>query len=178
MDRYEEMLKEFSNANTTVFSLNTESYIEEINVPSHMKGEDTLRKISKDTGGKFLGNVQNFGEILDTVQKFTGSYYVLGYYVGESYDGRYHNIKVEVSRPGCQVFAQRGYFNPKVYSKYSEIEKELHLIDLALSERPLLQNPIDIPMKALACPLDGETGVCLLAGIPGDKDKGENRERS
>ncbi|MGB2765187.1 MAG: VWA domain-containing protein [Candidatus Aminicenantaceae bacterium] len=169
MDRYEEMLKELSNANTAVFSLNTESLIEDINVPSHMKGEDTLRKISQDTGGKFLGNVQNYADNLDTVQKFTGSYYVLGYYVGESYDGRYHNIKVRVSRPGCKVFAQRGYFNPKMFSRYSDMEKEIHLIDLALSERPLLQTPLDIPMNAIPCPLEGEQGICLLARIPGEK---------
>jgi VWFA-related protein len=169
MDRYEDMLRELSNANTAVFSLNTEDNVADINVPSHMKGEDTLRKISRDTGGKFLGNVQNYADILDTVQKFTGSYYVLGYYVDESWDGRYHTIKVNVSRPGCKVFAQRGYFNPKVYAKYSDMEKRLHLIDLALSERPLLQTPIDIPAKAVICTPGGEPGICLMARIPGDK---------
>jgi VWFA-related protein len=169
MDQYKEMLKELSNANTAIFSLNTESLITDFDVPSHMKGEDTLRKISQDTGGKFLGNVQNYADTLDTVQKFTGSYYVLGYYVGESYDGRYHNIKVGVSRPGCKVFAQRGYFNPKMFSSYSDMEKEIHLIDLALSERPLLQAPLDIPMNAIPCPLVGEQGICLLARIPEEK---------
>jgi VWFA-related protein len=166
-DDFEAMLKELSASNTTVFSINTEPLAKNMNVPAHQKGEDTLRRLSRDTGGKFIGNVQNYAEILDTVQKFTGSYYVLGYYVDESYDGRYHTIKVDVSRPGCQVFAQRGYFNPKVFSKYSKMEKELHLIDLALSERPLLQTPLDIPMKAIACPLEGAPGICLLARIPG-----------
>ncbi len=166
MDKYEEMLKELSNANTAIFSLNTESLITDFDVPSNMKGEDTLRKISQDTGGKFLGNVQNYADNLDTVQNFTGSYYVLGYYVGESYDGRYHNIKVRVSRPGCKVFAQRGYFNPKKFSSYSDMEKEIHLIDLALSGRPHMQTPFEIPMIAVPFPLEGEQGVCLLARIP------------
>ncbi|NOR14523.1 MAG: VWA domain-containing protein [Candidatus Aminicenantes bacterium] len=166
-DKYDEMLTELSAANTTVFSFNTETLATNMNLPEHQKGEAFLRSVSKYTGGKFVGNVQNYAKGLDTVQKFTGSYYVLGYYVDESYDGHYHNIKVEVSRSGCQVFAQKGYFNPKVFSKYSSMEKELHLIDLALSERPLLQSPIDIPMKALVCPLEGEPGVCLLAQVPG-----------
>ena len=169
LNKYEEMLKELSNANTTVFSMNTEALATDMNVPEHYKGELTLRRISQYTGGKFLGNVQNYTELLDTVQVFTGSYYVLGYYVGESYDGRYHNIKVRVSRPGCKVFAQRGYFNPKMFSKYSDMEKEIHLIDLALSERSLLQTPLDIPMNAIPCPLEGEQGICLLAQIPGEK---------
>lgn len=168
-DKYEETLKELSNANSTVFSINTEALATNMNLPSQYKGEATLRTLSKYTGGKFLGNVQNYADILDTVQKFTGSYYVLGYYVGESYDGRYHNINVKISRPGCKVFAQRGYFNPKVFSKYSDMEKEIHLVDLALSERPLLQTPIDIPMKAVACQLEGGSGICLLARIPGEQ---------
>jgi len=86
-DEYNEMLKELSNANTTVFSMNTESLAANMNLPSHQKGEPTLRTISKYTGGKFLGNVQNYSEVLDTVQTFTGSYYVLGYYIDESWDG-------------------------------------------------------------------------------------------
>ncbi len=163
--KYEEMLKELSNANTTVFSLNTEGMATNMNLPSHQKGEPTLRSISEYTGGKFVGNVQNYAQVLDTIQTFTGSYYVLGYYIDESWDGRYHTIKVDVTRSNCEAFAQKGYFNPKPFSKYSAMEKELHLIDLALSDRPLLQVPVDIPMAVLPCSLGTDQGICLLAQI-------------
>jgi len=166
-DKYKETLKELSNANTTVFSLNTEPLATNMNVPSHYKGEATLRSISKYTGGTFLGNVQNYAEILETVQTFTGSYYVLGYYVDETWDGRYHSIKVNVTRPKCKVFAQKGYFNSKHFSKYTKTEKELHLIDLALSESPLLQTPTPLPITALPCPIDGDPGIFLMTKIPG-----------
>jgi len=166
-NKYEEALKELSNANTTVFSLNTESLATKMKVPSHYKGEATLKSMSKYTGGKFLGNVQNYAEILETVQTFTGSYYVLGYYVDETWDGRYHSIKVNVTRPKCKVFAQKGYFNPKHFSKYTKTEKELHLIDLALSESPLLQAPIPLPITALPCPIDSNPGILLMTKIPG-----------
>ena len=165
MEKYEEMLKELSNSNTSVFSLNTEGPATNMNVPSAQKGEATLRSISRHTGGKFLGNVQNYKEILDTVQTFTGSYYVLGYYIDESWDGSYHSINVKVTRPNCKVFAQKGYFNPKQFFRYSEMEKELHLIDLALSDRPLLQNPVDLPMTVLPCSIGSEPGICLLAQV-------------
>jgi len=170
-DRYEKMLKELSNSNTTVFSLNTESLATNMNLPSHQKGEPTLRSISMHTGGKFLGNVQNYAEILETVQTFTGSYYVLGYYVDKSWDGSYHSIKVKVTRPNCKVFAQKGYFNQKQFSKYSEMEKELHLIDLALSDRPLLQNPVDLPMTVLPCSIGSESGICLLVQVNAEEIK-------
>ncbi|MCK4646715.1 MAG: VWA domain-containing protein [Candidatus Aminicenantes bacterium] len=163
--KYQEMIKELSNSNTTVFSLNTESLATNMNLPSHQKGEATLRSISKYTGGKFVGNVQNYDQVLDTIQTFTGSYYVLGFQIDESWDGRYHSIEVKVTRPNCKVFAQKGYFNPKPFSKYSAMEKELHLIDLALSDRSLLQNPVDIPMTVLPCSVGNEQGICLLAQI-------------
>ncbi|MCJ7682069.1 MAG: VWA domain-containing protein, partial [Candidatus Aminicenantes bacterium] len=90
---FEELLKELSAANTSVFSVNTEPLAAKMNLPANMKGEGTLRRIADYTGGKFIGNVQNYHEILDTVQTFTGSYYVLGYYVDESADGSYNSIE-------------------------------------------------------------------------------------
>jgi hypothetical protein len=168
-DQYEKTLKELSNSNTTIFSLNTEALATNMNLPSHFKGEATLRNISKHTGGKFLGNVQNYAEVLDTVQTFTGSFYVLGFYVDETWDGEYHSIKVNVTRPKCKVFAQKGYFNPKHFSKYSDVEKELHLVDLALSENPLLQAPINLSMTALPCHIKGDPAVLLMAKVPGNK---------
>jgi VWFA-related protein len=166
-NEYEEMLQEMSNANTAVFCMNTEPLSSDINVPTYYKGEKTLQKMAQYSGGKFLGNVQNYGEALETVQAFTGSYYVLGYYVDEAWDGGYHQIKVDVTRPGCRVFAQKGYYNPKPFSRYSKLEKKLHLVDLALSERSIQLNPASIHVSALPCPIAGGPGILLLAEIPG-----------
>lgn len=170
-NKFEKMLKELSASNTTVFSVDTETLATNMNLPANQKGESTLRRISHYTGGKFIGNVQNYTKILDTVQTFTGAYYVLGYYVDENWNGRYNSIKVDVTRPGCRVFAQKGYFNPKPFSKYSKMEKELHLIDLALSERPLFQVPVPLTMTALPCPIKKKPGVLLLAGISEEEIK-------
>ena len=85
----------------------------------------------------------------EKVQNITKAFYVLGYYIDEQRDGRYHKLKVKVKRKGCEVFGQQGYFNPKPYSEYTKMEKMLHLIDLALSEKPLLQDPPHFPLIAL-----------------------------
>jgi VWFA-related protein len=169
--KYQEMLREMSNSNTTIFSMNTEGLANNMNLPSNQKGEATLRSISNFTGGKFIGNVQNYANVLETVQTFTGSYYILGYYVGESWDGNYHTLKVQVDRPGSNVFAQKGYFNPKPFSEYNKIEKELHLIDLALSDNPLLQTPVPLTMTAVPYHSGDSPGILLLARIPGEKIK-------
>ena len=168
VNKYEAMLKELSNANTTIFSLNTEALATNMDVPASVKGELTLRRMSQYTGGKFLGNVQNYEELLDTVQTFTGSYYVLGYYIDESADGRYNSIEVSVSRPQCNVFAQKGYFNPKTFSRNTKLEKEIHLIDLALAEMPLFQIPIRFQMTAQVCSFDNKNNLLLAGHLPAE----------
>ena len=168
-DKYQKMLRELSNSNTTIFSLNTEGLATNMNLPSHQKGESTLRSISKFTGGRFLGNVQNYSEIISDIQNYTAYYYVLGYYINESWDGRFHELKVELARPGCEVMAQRGYFNPKPFKEYTKVEKQLHLIDLALSETSLLQAPIRLSAAALSLSIGGQPGVTVMALIDGDQ---------
>jgi VWFA-related protein len=168
-DKYQKMLRELSNSNTTIFSLNTEGLAANMNLPAHQKGEPTLRSISKFTGGRFLGNVQNYSEIIGDIQNYTAYYYVLGYYIDESWDGRFHDLKVEVARPGCEVMAQKGYYNPKPFKEYTKVEKQLHLIDLALSEKSLLQAPIRLSAAALCLPIGGQPGVTVMARIDGDQ---------
>lgn len=168
VNKYEEMLKELSNANTTIFSLNTEALATNMNVPASVKGELTLRRMSQYTGGKFLGNVQNYEELLDTVQTFTGSYYVLGYYIDESADGRYNSIEVSVTRPQCNVFAQKGYYNPKTFSRNTKLEKKIHLVDLALVERPLSQIPVRFQMTAQVCSFDNKNNLLLAGHLPAE----------
>jgi hypothetical protein len=79
---------------------------------------------------------------MEEIQNVTSSYYVLGYYIGEQWDGKYHRIKVNVKRKGYNVRAQSGYFSPKPFSEYSEVEKRIHLIDLALNQRSFFEDPI------------------------------------
>jgi hypothetical protein len=79
---------------------------------------------------------------MEEIQDVTSSYYVLGYYIGEQWDGKYHKIKVNVKKKGYNVRAQSGYFNPKPFTEYSDVEKQIHLIDLALNQRSFFEDPI------------------------------------
>jgi len=113
-------------------------------------GQYSLRRLSVTSGGKYYSNIEKYKENLEQVQNLTGSYYVLGYYISEQWDGQYHPIKVDVKRKGCEVHAQMGYFNPKPYSEYSDLEKQLQLFDLTLSERPLFQTPLTFSVNGLS----------------------------
>ncbi len=192
----EEMLKELSAASCTFFSFDTReaamvpslfTYDEQtfgtgnrdifsrggvsqapVNVLKDDKttGLYSITRLSKVTGGKYYSNISDYEKNLDQVQAMTGTYYVLGYYISDQLDGRYHEIKVEVTRKGSEVRAQTGYFNPKPFREYSDLEKELHLFDLALTERPLLQTPLRFTMASLSYTAGQETRLQILSKIP------------
>ncbi len=132
-------------------------------------GLDSLRKLSHETGGQYFGNVNRADKNLERMTVLTGSYYVLGYAVGERWDGKFHAVKVDVKRRGCEIHTQAGYFNPKPFAEYTALEKRLHLFDLALSARPMFQTPLPASVAALAAPGgDGKAALVTLARLPAD----------
>jgi len=167
--KYENMAKELAEANTMVFSLDTENMGEVAQANKAMLGEYALKKISKISGGEYFSNIDNYERNLSDIQSLTSSYYVLGYYIEDRWDGKYHKIKVTAKRPGCQVHAQGGYFNPKPFDKYSDLEKTLDLIDLALSDNPLIQEPAHFPVISFSCPGKSENLLLLISDIPARK---------
>jgi VWFA-related protein len=143
-------------------------FSESSNVVQDEKGTglDYLKMLTDRTGGKYYSNINRYEKNFDQVQNLTGTFYVLGYPVDEKWDGRFHAVKVEVKRKGCEVRAQAGYFNPKPYSEYTGLEKQLHLFDLALNERALSRMAAKVPMTALAMGAEGLSRLGLLARVP------------
>ena len=127
--------------------------------------------MTSSTGGKYFGNINNYEKHVKDIQKITGSYYVLSYYVDDTWDGKYHQIKVEVNKPEVKVYAQKGYFNPKSFKEYTDFERLLHLVDLALSERPLLQTLLRFSMKAISMPFSGKVNLSMWAEVEKEKIK-------
>lgn len=164
--KFEEMFKELSAANCAIYALDTEELASRIGSDIRMQGAFTLQKMTSATGGKYFGNINNYEQHIKKIQELTGCYYVLGYYVDDRWDGAYHKIKVEVSRPGLDVHAQKGYFNPKPFSEYNDLEKMLHLVDLALSEEPLFQTPVRFSLEVFPCEPGGKGNLCLEADVP------------
>ena len=137
---YEGMIKELAASNSPVYTVNTKG----------PRPNDSLMMLSELTGGKYFHSVEYYEKISDVIQNITSNYYVIGYYIDEQkWDGRYHEIKVKVKRKGCKVYAQGGYFNPKPFTEYAEVEKQLHLLDLAFGENPQFQEPLKFPLTSL-----------------------------
>ncbi len=168
-ERYEDMLRELTASNCIIYALDTEDAGAGLRKETRTMGVFSLQKMTAATGGRYFGNINGYEGHLERIQDLTGGYYVLGYSVDEKWDGAYHRIRVEVGRPGCEVLAQRGYYNPKPFKGFSEVERLLQLVDLALNEKPHFETPVRFPVARETCPPDGKSDVCLTAELPLDE---------
>ena len=168
--------REFANASTPVYTVNTRNWVmkgvETFIKEKHIWTDHPLQELALASGGKYFADIKDIETISEDVQMLTGNFYVLGYYINESWDGAYHQIKVEVKRPGLQVLAQHGYFNPKPFAEFSDIEKQLHLSDLVFTEKPVTVQPFDIPVEPLFIAGREKMNCALLAQIPVNEKTG------
>jgi VWFA-related protein len=75
--------------------------------------QDYLASIATNTGGRFFINQNDLAHAIDEIVSENGSYYLLGYYPDPFVlDGKFHELKVTVTRPGVRVRARSGYTTP------------------------------------------------------------------
>ena len=160
-EKYQDMGKELAAANSPVFTVNSMG----------SRRVESLQVLSELSGGKYFTNVDYIENITQQIQNATSNYYVLGYYIDEAWDGKYHQIEVKTKRKDLEAHAQGGYFNRKTFDTFSKFEKQVHLIDLALSKEPYFQEPLSFPLAALPCSQEKEFNLVLLSEIAIDEVK-------
>ena len=72
---------------------------------------DTLRLLSENTDGRAIVNRNDLAVGMKQITKDESAYYLIGYNSSQApADGKFHEIKVRVKRPGLQVRARKGYW--------------------------------------------------------------------
>jgi VWFA-related protein len=164
---FQAMTKELASANARVFPVNTTTGVAD-KLALGVFPEDSLDHLAATTGGKYFADVNYATEIASGVQDATASYYVLGFVVPAIWDGKYHNLKVEVRRKGFEVRAQRGYFNPVPFAKLSDIEKHVQLLGLmgfVAGEDAAAQRVLEFPLAATPFAAAGVVNTLVLAEL-------------
>ncbi len=75
-------------------------------------GSDVLRTLADNTSGRAIVTRNDFGGGLASMLRDSSAYYLLGYNSDKGPDGKFHEIKVRVKRPGVDVRARKGYLAP------------------------------------------------------------------
>jgi len=87
--------------------------------------EDPLRQLSSETGGMHVGNTNDLTAGMRKIINHQSFYYILSYATPNAKsDGRYHRIKLEVTRPGLTVTYRKGYYAPKEQLTFERRKKE------------------------------------------------------
>jgi VWFA-related protein len=164
------LARSFATANIPVFVVQTQNWKMETFTETPFKKkyiweEHPLRDFALATGGQYFADIEKLKGIAEGIQSFSNEYYILGYYVHESWNGQYHKIRVTVDRPGCQVFAQAGYSEPRPFGQWSEIEKKIQLYEMIYGDEPTLKRFETLAVDVLHIP-GSEGRVYLLAGVP------------
>lgn len=172
-DDYSAMIKEFKASNCPVYTFDVSRERTEGDVQTQegvsgaglreFEGEDSLRQIAGGTGGKFYAKTMDDERVAKDIQSSTAAYYVLGYSVDETYDGKFHKIKVVVNRKGVDITTQGGYYSAKPFKDFTRFERLVHVVDLALSDTPQIQVPYDIPVAGLSLMVKGWPQLLVFA---------------
>ncbi len=73
--------------------------------------QDTLRELSDNTDGRAIVNRNDLGNAMKQIVRDASAYYLVGYNSTLApTDGKFHEIKVKVKRPGVQVRHRKGYW--------------------------------------------------------------------
>jgi VWFA-related protein len=76
-----------------------------------LSSQAAMHDIASQTGGRVFKNRNDIDNAVATAAADGAVYYNLGYYPDKKkFDGSFHNIKVQVSRPGLTVRTRKGYY--------------------------------------------------------------------
>jgi VWFA-related protein len=73
--------------------------------------QDSLRVLAENTDGRAIVNRNDLAAGMKQITLDSSAYYLIGYSSSQApADGKFHDIKVRVKRPGVQVRARKGYW--------------------------------------------------------------------
>jgi VWFA-related protein len=107
-DRLEDVLQAANRGNVTIHVFDPRPLGRGV-----FGGADVLRRLSDETGGRAIVNMNTPSERLPQIIADASAYYLLGYTPARDLaDGKFHRIEVNVKRRGMRLLARRGYWAP------------------------------------------------------------------
>lgn len=164
-DQYQSMLDELAQSQSPIFAVNTLGIRGPMGAGGQrFRGVEALVGLSKATGGSYFPTGDYAKRLSESIDLSTSNYYILGYRLDPNWHGRFHELKVVVNRPGCEIRMPRGYYNPKAFTDFSLGEKHGQLQDLAQGKESPFLVPYEIPLVVLpiAAPAAGRNADCLI----------------
>ncbi len=104
--RLQQVIEAASRGNVAFYPLNPQG------LSGAFGASDVLRVLADNTSGRAILARNDMEAGLGAVLRDSSAYYLLGYNSDKGADGKFHEIKVRVKRPGVEVRARKGYASP------------------------------------------------------------------
>jgi VWFA-related protein len=104
--RLREVIEAASRGNVSFYPLDPQGLL------GPFGASDVLRTLAENTNGRAIVTRNDFEAGLNGVLRDSSAYYLLGYNSEKGPDGKFHEIKVRIKRPGVEVRARMGYLAP------------------------------------------------------------------
>ena len=76
------------------------------------KNQDSMRELASRTGGRAYLHTNDLSKAIREAVQDARVTYTLGFYpIAEKFDGKFHELKVKVNRPGASLRYRKGYFD-------------------------------------------------------------------
>lgn len=125
-----DMLESFNDSNSTVFSLDVRGLdAGQISFSRKRSRQDTLSVFATETGGKFYFGNNDISELLLSIDSDISHYYVLGFYIDEEPDGRFHDVSVRVDKPGVKLRYRNGFFADRKFEDLNKDERVVQFLE-------------------------------------------------
>jgi VWFA-related protein len=100
-----------SRANLAIYPVDARGLVTSFTPRYQPAGQDTLRQFADATGGRAFVNNNDLATAVRSAVDDGNVSYTLGFYVDdEALDGKFHELKIRVNRPGLEVRYPDGYF--------------------------------------------------------------------
>ena len=124
--------------------------------------QDTLYLLAEQTDGRAIINRNDVAPGLAQIVRDQSAYYLLGYTSSDTpTDGKFHEIKVRVSRPDVKIRARKGYY----------ALTEENAARVLAPRKPDPPKAVDIALAALAEPIRGHLVRTWVGTRRGDNGK-------
>jgi VWFA-related protein len=123
--------------------------------------QETLRTLATETGGRAIINRNTLVEGLAEMVRDSSHYYLLGYTSPAPNDGKFHEIRVRVKRPGVDVQARKGF-----WTYTAEDIKRMK------TPAPTVSKPVQQALASIASPVLAARFVRMWIGT----ERGENNK--
>jgi VWFA-related protein len=99
--------------------------------------KEGLMDLAKLTGGKAVTDTNDLHSVFNGVVEDASGYYLVGFYPADKRQlGRFKRLRFSVDVPGANVFAPKGYYEPRPFKELSKREKDVVLWQALQSEMP------------------------------------------